>query len=116
MGRALLFEPVADPADARFAGMEPDLVRAVADAFAAGYTPPGPEWFDQIRRLADDLGFAPSKKAYKQDPAAYKGSISDASLIIRVLLTGSSRSPDLAEVAAALGTDETLRRIRAVTA
>ena len=36
-----LFEPVTDPADARFGGLDPDLVRAVADAFARGYTPPG---------------------------------------------------------------------------
>jgi glutamyl-tRNA synthetase len=113
-----LFELVTDPADPRFAGLDPDLVRAVAAAFADGYQPPAPEtvWFDQIRRLADDLGFAPSQKVYKQDPAAYRGSIREASQVIRILLTGTPRSPDLAEVAAALGTDEVLRRVRAVCA
>jgi glutamyl-tRNA synthetase len=111
-----LFEPVTDPADARFGGLDPDLVRAVAAAFAGRYQPPGPdsEWFDQIRQLAADLGFAPSRKAYEQDPAAYPGSIVEASLVIRVLLAGSKDSPGLAEVAAALGTDEVLRRVRAV--
>jgi glutamyl-tRNA synthetase len=117
-----LFEPVTDPADARFGGLDPDLVRAVADAFAAGYQPPRPgtghdgEWFDQVRRLAADLGFAPSRKDYKQNPAAYPGSIIDASQVIRVLITGALRSPDLAEVSRALGTDEVLRRVRAVSA
>ena len=113
-----LFELVSDPADARFGGLDPELVRAVADAFAAGYQPPAPgtEWFDQIRRLAADLGFAPSQKAYKQDPAAYRASIREASQAIRVLLTGTRRSPDLAEVAAVLGADEVLRRVRAVSA
>jgi glutamyl-tRNA synthetase len=111
-----IFEPVTDPADARFAGLDPDLVRAVAAAFADGYQPPAADadWFDQIRRLAADLGFAPSQKVYKQDPAAYKGSIREASQVIRVLLTGTPRSPDLAAVAGALGTEEVLRRIRAV--
>ena len=113
-----LFELVTDPADARFGGLDPDLVRAVARAFADGYQPPASDtdWFDQIRRLAADLGFAPSQKVYKQDPAAYRGSIREASQVIRVLLTGTPRSPDLAAVAAALGTEEVLRRVRAVRA
>ena len=117
-----LFEPVTNPADPRFGGLDPEAVRAVADAFAAGYQPPtsepGPDpgWFDQVRQLADALGFAPSQKVYKQDPAAYKGSIREASQVIRILLTGAPRSPELAQVARALGTEETLRRIRAVLA
>ena len=111
-----LFSVLTDPADPRFGGLDPDLVRAVADAFARNYTPPGDgvDWFGQIRQLAADLGFAPNQKAYKQDPAAYPGSIREASQIIRVLLTGTPRSPDLAAVAAALGTDEVLRRARAL--
>jgi glutamyl-tRNA synthetase len=110
------FELVTDPADARFGGLDPDLVRAVARAFAGAYQPPAPEtdWFGQIRGLAADLGFAPSQKAYQQDPARYHGSIREASQVIRVLLTGTPRSPDLAAVAAALGTDEVLRRVRAL--
>jgi len=113
-----LFDLVTDPADERFCGLEPDLVRAVGRAFAEGYQPPTAdgEWFGQIRRLAADLGFAPSQKVYKQDPAAYRGSIAEASQVIRVLLTGTRRSPDLAEVAATLGTDEVLRRVRALGA
>jgi glutamyl-tRNA synthetase len=112
-----LFELVTDPADARLGGLDPDLVRAVADTFARNYTPPGEDpktWFDQIRQLAADLGFAPNQKAYEQNPEAYPGSIREASQIIRVLLTGTPRSPDLAQVAAALGTDEVLRRVRAI--
>jgi glutamyl-tRNA synthetase len=111
-----LFDLVTDPADARFGGLDPDLVRAVADAFAASYQPPGPDtdWFGQIRELAAGLGFAPSQKVYKQSPDAYRGSIREASQVIRVLLTGTQRSPDLAQVAAARGTDEVLRRVRAL--
>src|ERR1700677_1424298 len=112
-----VFEPLTDPADERFAGLAPHLVRAVAAGFADGYTEPGPEvdWFGQIRDLAARLGFAPNQKAYKQDPSAYPGSIREASQVVRVLLTGTPRSPDLAAVAAALGPAEVLRRIRSVT-
>ena len=111
-----IFEPVADPADERFGGLAPDLVRQVASTFADQYQPPGPdvEWFNQIRELATQLGFAPNAKTYKKDPDAYPGSIREASQVIRVLLTGTPRSPDLAQVAGALGRDEALRRIRAV--
>jgi glutamyl-tRNA synthetase len=111
-----LFELVTDPADARFGGLDPGLVRAVAAAFAASYQSPeeGTDWFGQIRRLAADLGFAPSQKVYKQDPSAYPGSIRQASQVIRVLLTGSTDSPSLEAVAAALGPDEVLRRVLAI--
>ena len=111
-----IFELVTDPADERFGGLAPDLVRALASGFAAGYTEPGPgvAWFDQIRSLADSLGFALRQKDYKKDPGAYPGSIADAAAVIRVLLTGSRQSPDLAQVAAVLGRDEVLRRVGAL--
>ena len=111
-----LFALVTDAADDRFGGLEPAVVHSVAETFASRYQPPAPgtEWFGQIRELAAELGFAPNQKAYKKDPDAYPGSIREASQIIRVLLTGTTRSPDLAAVAGVLGPDEVLRRARAV--
>jgi glutamyl-tRNA synthetase len=113
---AEMYELVTDAGDPRFGGLDPDLVRAVADTFARNYQPPGEDtdWFGQVRQLAADLGFAPNQKAYKKDPEAYPGSIREASQVIRILLTGTPRSPDLGEVAAALGTEEVLRRVRAL--
>jgi glutamyl-tRNA synthetase len=108
-----LFQPVTDPADPRFGGLDPDLVRAVATGFADGYQPDADDWFGQIRQVAAGLGFAPSRKIYKQDPAAYPGSIVEASQVIRVLLTGAADSPGLAPVATVLGPDEVLRRVHA---
>jgi glutamyl-tRNA synthetase len=112
-----LFELVTDPADERFGGLDPALVRAMASGFAAGYVAPGPDvaWFDQIRALAGALGFALRQKDYKKDPDAYPGSIADAAAVIRVLVTGSRQSPDLMQTAAALGTDEVLRRVTALS-
>ncbi|HZR49439.1 MAG TPA: glutamate--tRNA ligase family protein [Streptosporangiaceae bacterium] len=112
-----VFSLVSAPADERFDALDLDLVRALAEGFTDGYQEPGPDiaWFDQIRDLAARLGFAPNQKAYKQDPAAYPGSIREASQAIRVMLTGATRSANLAEVAGALGRDEVLRRVRAVT-
>ena len=112
-----VFELVTDPADERFGGVAPDLVRGLASGFAAGYVEPGPDvaWFDQIRALADSLGFALRQKDYKKNPEAYPGSIADAAAVIRVLVTGSRQSPDLEQTVAALGRTEVLRRVTALS-
>ena len=109
---AELFTPVR-LGDEQLGGLPDDLVRAFAADFAASYqdlTDPQ-EWFGQIRELAAKHGFAASAKQYKQAPQEYPGSIQDAARLIRVALTGSTRSPDLASVAHVLGRDEVLRRV-----
>jgi glutamyl-tRNA synthetase len=115
---ASVFEPVTDPSDARFGGLPPKLVREMAAGFADGYVEPGPDvaWFDQIRTLSAELGFAPSQKVYRKDPSAFPGSIADASAVIRVLITGTRQSPDLSAICAALGRDEVLRRVSGLAA
>jgi glutamyl-tRNA synthetase len=107
---------LAGPDDPQLGGLPQDLVRAFAADFAAGYQDLADpqEWFGQIRELAAKHGFAPNAKAYKADPAAYPGSIREASQMIRVALTGSTRSPDLFQVARTLGRQEVLRRVRAL--
>ena len=104
------------PQDDRLGPVPAELVRAFAADFADGYQDLADpqEWFGQIRDLAAKHGFAPSAKLYKADPAAYPGSIREASQLIRVALTGATRSPDLASVAHVLGRDEVLRRVRAL--
>ncbi len=105
------------PDDERLDRLPAGLVRGFAADFAASYQDLAgrQEWFGQVRDLAAKHGFAPSAKLYKQDPDAYPGSIAEASKLIRVALTGSDRSPDLASVARVLGRDEVLRRVRALT-
>jgi glutamyl-tRNA synthetase len=113
-----LFELVTDARDERFAGLgvDADVVRLVLADFADIYRPieDGDAWFGQIRELAARHGFAPSPKELKKNPQAYPGSIREASQIIRITLTGSTRSPNLHDVAMTLGTDEVVRRLRAV--
>jgi glutamyl-tRNA synthetase len=105
------------PEDERLSGVPAPLVRAFARDFVDGYTETedGQEWFAQIRTLADKHGFATNSKEYKRNPDAYPGSIREASQLIRVALTGSTRSPDLFAVARTLGGDEVLRRVESLT-
>ncbi|MGH3812662.1 MAG: glutamate--tRNA ligase [Pseudonocardiaceae bacterium] len=113
-----LFTPLSGATDERLAPLGVD--RAVAATFARDFTnsyehlTDPQEWFNQIRELAAQHGFAPNAKEYKKNPDGYPGSIREASQLIRVALTGSTRSPDLHAVAQALGADEVLRRLRAL--
>jgi glutamyl-tRNA synthetase len=113
---AELFTPVRR-GDERLGSLPDDLVREFAADFADGYQDLSDpqEWFGQIRDLATKHGFAASAKQFKQAPNDYPGSIREASQVIRVALTGSTRSPDLASVARVLGRDEVLRRISSLT-
>jgi glutamyl-tRNA synthetase len=109
---------LADAGNAQLGGLPTDLVRSFAGAFIADYRDidDSAQWFQQVRDLAQKFGFASSAKEYKQSPDAYPGSIREASQLIRVALTGSTKSPDLFQVARALGRDEVIRRISSLTA
>ena len=109
-----LHTDVTDPADERLGGLDPALVATLAEDFAARYTHEGdqPTWFQQVRDLAERHGFAPNPKTYKKDPDAYPGMLRDAANVVRVLVTGAQRSPDLYEVTRVLGADEVVRRVR----
>ena len=90
------------------------VIDAFVDEFTGNYQDldDPQEWFEQIRTASRNNGFAGSPKEFKAEPDKFHGSIREASQIIRVALTGSTRSPDLHQVAKALGHDEVLRRVR----
>ena len=71
-------------------------------------------WFDKIKGIADSLGYASDMKAYKADPSAFKGSVADISMFIRVAVTGKMNAPDLYTVMQILGRQKTLERIDAM--
>jgi glutamyl-tRNA synthetase len=111
-----LFTRLAGPGDARVAeasAVDPTAVTAfVADLIDSYRHLDDPkEWFDQIRAASTRNGFAASPKEYKANPDAYHGSIREASQLVRLALTGSTRSPDMHAVAQALGPDEVLARL-----
>jgi glutamyl-tRNA synthetase len=113
-----LFTPLSGSTDERLAplGVDAAIAANFARDFAEGYQHLNDpqEWFNQIRELAAKHGFAPNAKEYKKNSGAYPGSIREASQLIRVALTGSTRSPDLHAIAQALGTAEVLRRLHAL--
>lgn len=69
-------------------------------------------WFDKIKSIASELGFAAETKLYKKNPQDYKGHVGDISMFIRIAVTGKLNSPDMYEVMQILGKDEVIKRIK----
>ena len=68
-------------------------------------------WFNKVKLLCDELGYASDMKAYKENPDNFKGNVADVSTVIRVAITTRSMTPDLYEILRLLKTEEIKRRI-----
>ena len=68
-------------------------------------------WFNNIKLMCDELGYASNIKEYKADPSKFKGNVADVSTVIRVALTSKSNTPDLYEIMKLFGKDRILSRI-----
>ncbi len=69
-------------------------------------------WFDKIRAITDQLGYAVKPKDYKKHPDEYKGHVGHVSTVIRIALMGRSVSPDVWAIQQILGEERTRARIR----
>ncbi len=68
-------------------------------------------WFDRIKGLCPELGFAAETKEYKANPDAYKGSAGDLSTVLRIAVTGRRNTPDLCSIMQTLGRERCIERI-----
>ena len=93
-------------------------VKATIEAFKATYDPTDdmPAWFDKVKAIATDLGYAADMKAYKADPSAFKGNVADISSFLRVAVTGKLNAPDLYTVMQLLGKERVFARLDAFKA
>ena len=68
-------------------------------------------WFNNIKELSEELGYASNMKDYKENPDNYKGNVADVSTVLRVALTTKSMTPDLYEIMRLLGKERIEKRI-----
>ena len=68
-------------------------------------------WFNKVKELCDEFGYASDMKAYKENPDNYKGNVADVSTAIRVAVTTKSMTPDLYEILRLLPKEEITKRI-----
>ena len=69
-------------------------------------------WFNKIKDLSENKGYAREVKEYKANPEKYKGHVGDVSTVIRVALTTKHNTPDLYEIIEVLGKETVEKRIK----
>ena len=93
------------PADSRL-----DLLNAFLSMYSS---PPDNEtWMACIADIAASVGFARTNKDYKAEPVRFRGSLTDAMQILRIVVTGRSASPSLFEIMKVIGQDALFTRVR----
>ena len=67
-------------------------------------------WFNKVKEMCDELGYASNIKEYKKNPELFKGNVSDVATVIRVALTSKTNTPDLYEIMNLLELDKIKER------
>ena len=81
--------------------------------YIEGYNPADDNsaWFEKVRGITEQLGYAVKPKDYKNNPDQYKGHVGHVSGIIRIAITGRANSPDLWTIQQIMGKEMVARRI-----
>jgi len=87
--------------------------REILRRYIEGYDPADDNqaWFEKIRGITADMGYAVKPKDFKKNPDMYKGHVGHVSGVIRIAVTGRASSPDLWTVQQIMGPDMVRSRI-----
>ncbi len=69
-------------------------------------------WFDKIKELAGEMGYAKEVKEFKANPDKYKAHVGDVSTVLRVALTARTNTPDMYEIMQILGKEKIEKRFK----
>lgn len=88
-------------------------VKAILEGYMATYdhNDDNGTWFDKIRALAVELGYAAKPKDFKKNPDDYKGHVGHVSTVIRISLMGRAQSPDVWTIQQIMGEEMVKSRI-----
>ena len=92
-------------------------IKNILDVYLNKYYDPNDneeEWFNKMKEMCDELGYASNMKEYKQNPEKFKGNVADVSTVIRVALTTKSRTPNLYNIMQILGLETIKKRFELV--
>ncbi|HHX06821.1 MAG TPA: glutamate--tRNA ligase [Erysipelothrix sp.] len=71
----------------------------------------GAEWFNNVKAIAEKLGYAVKMKDYRKNPDNYKGSVADVATVIRLAMVGTRQSTDLYSIQKVFGVQKTTERL-----
>jgi glutamyl-tRNA synthetase len=93
-----------------------ELVKKVVESYIEKYdcNLDKQEWFDNLKEIAETLGFCTNMKEYKLEPEKYIGSIADFSSVIRIGITNRHNTPDIYSIMQILGKDKVIDRLTKV--
>ena len=69
-------------------------------------------WFDKIKELSGELGYAKEVKEFKANPEKFKAHVGDVSTVLRVALTSRTNTPDMYEIMKILGKERIVERFK----
>ena len=69
------------------------------------------QWFDKIKALAGEMGYAEEVKEFKANPDKYKAHVGDVSTTLRIALTGRTNTPDMYEIMKIFGKERIQKRL-----
>ena len=87
------------------------ILRAYLDSY--DHSDDNGQWFDKIREIATELGYAAKPKDYKKHPEDYKGHVGHVSTVIRIALMGRAQSPDVWAIQQIMGEEAVRSRLEA---
>lgn len=68
-------------------------------------------WFENMKNSAESTGYALDRKKLKANPNKYIGGVADFAKIIRLKITGKTRTPDLYAIMQIMGEERVRRRL-----
>ena len=90
-------------------------IRKILDLYAEEYFNIDDDkqtWFNKIKEVAGEMGYAKEVKEFKANPEQYKAHVGDVSTVIRIALTGRTNTPDMYEIMQVLGKEEVISRLK----
>lgn len=71
-------------------------------------------WFERLKDLSEELGYAREVKDYKENSEKYKGHVGDISMVLRVAVTTKNQTPNLYQIIKLFGKDRLVKRLNEV--